>query len=294
MIHWGIMEELGDEGTIQRRSGDVTERDRGLIARLRPQLQQIERQQIERQQIERQHGGAFESAERIERVLKSSFVKLRRLLAVSLVLPAVACATARSGRAAAVDLARQAFETAQQAGAAEKAPGNFQRAEAYLKKAEKEPSAAAARDDALKAELLARIATIEARCALSTEPAGRAAERAARTSEAEIAERLQRSEEQRRRQEEHITLLLRDLDVAEAEIIRTKARLKGLETKAEASSAIAEARILIGRLDPTTRAASLTSAEEAIAKAEELLQEENYGAAFLFAAKAQDIARPVP
>lgn len=218
------------------------------------------------------------------------------MLAVSLILPGVACATAGGGRAAAVDLApaRQALETARQAGAAEKAPGNFRQAEAHLKKAEEQPGAAEARDDALKAEWLARIATVEARCAPSTAPAGPAAEREARASAGEMAERLRRSEEQRRRQEERITLLLRDLEVTETEMIRTKARLKGLETKAEASSAIAEARILIGRLDPRTRAASLASAQQAIAKAEQLLQEENYGAALFFATKAQQLAKPVP
>lgn len=219
------------------------------------------------------------------------------MLAVSLALSSVACATAeRGGGVAPVDLtpARQALETARQAGAAEKAPDNLRQAEAHLKRAEEQPAAAEARDDALKAEWLARIATVEARCAPSTAPAAPAAERQALASAAEIAERLRRSEEQRRRQEERITLLLRDLEVTETEMIRTKARLKGLETKAEASSAIAEARILIGRLDPKTRAASRTSAQQAIAKAEQLLQEENYGAALFFATKAQQIAKPVP
>jgi len=221
------------------------------------------------------------------------------MLALSLVLPSVACATAGgAGGAAPVDLtpARQALETARRAGAAEKAPGNLRQAEAHLKRAEEQPAAAAARDDALKAEWLARMATVEAQCASSAAPsaADPAAERAARAAAAEIAERLRKSEEQRRRQEERITLLQRDLEVTETEMIRTKARLKGLETKAEASSAIAEARILIGRLDPRTRAASRTSAQQAIAKAEQLLQEENYGAALFFATKAQQIAKPVP
>ena len=50
-----ILEELGDRDTRPAGSGDVTEHERGLIARLRPH----------RQEIERQHSGAFESAERI-------------------------------------------------------------------------------------------------------------------------------------------------------------------------------------------------------------------------------------
>ena len=110
----------------------------------------------------------------------------------------------------------------------------------------------------------------------------------------EVAEQRGPLTIQRLRQEERITLLLRDLELTETEIIRTKARLKGLETKAEASSAIAEARILVGRLDRRTRTATLASAQQAIAKAEQLLQQENYGAALFFATKAQQIARAAP
>jgi hypothetical protein len=51
----GILKELGDRGTVQRAWSDMTKREDGLIARLRPQ----------RQEIERQYRGAFESAERI-------------------------------------------------------------------------------------------------------------------------------------------------------------------------------------------------------------------------------------
>ena len=75
------------------------------------------------------------------------------------------------------------------------------------------------------------------------------------------------------------------------EIIRTKARLKGIETRAEASSAIAEARILAGRLDPKARAATVSLCNENIAKAEAQLTAVNYGAAVFFATKAQDIAK---
>ncbi len=195
-----------------------------------------------------------------------------------------------------VDLvpARQALETARKAGAAEKAPDSLRQAETHLKKAEEQPKAAEAREDALKAEWLARIATLETQVASSTAPAASAAEREARASAAEIAERLRKSEEQRVRQEKRMALLQRDLEVAETEIIRTKARLKGIETKAEASSAIAEARILLGRLAPKTRADARASAQRAIDKAEQLLLEENYGAALFFAAKAQQIAKAQP
>jgi hypothetical protein len=219
-----------------------------------------------------------------------------RWLLASLILPGVACASSGGGRGQPVDLApaRKAVETARKAGAAEKAPENLRQAEAHLKKAEKQPSAADAHDDALKAEWLARIATVEAQHAAGAAAARPPAEREARASASDVAERLRKSEEQRIRQEKRIALLMRDLEVAETEIIRTKARLKGIETKAEASSAIAEARILVGRLEPKTRADARTSAQQAIDRAEELLLEENYGAALFFATKAQQIAKAVP
>ncbi|HET9315034.1 MAG TPA: SH3 domain-containing protein, partial [Vicinamibacteria bacterium] len=101
--------------------------------------------------------------------------------------------------------------------------------------------------------------------------------------------RARRSEEEQRRLEEQIALRLRELQVTETELIRTKARLKGLETRAEASSAIAEARILVKRVESKGRSATLKAAEEDLEKAEGLLQEENYGAALFFALKAQDM-----
>jgi len=101
---------------------------------------------------------------------------------------------------------------------------------------------------------------------------------------------VRKLEEDNKRLEERIALLLHDLDVTETEIIRTKARLKGIETKAEASSAIAEARILMGRLDAKANAATLSMCEDSLAKAEKQLQQENYGAALFFAMKAQDAA----
>ncbi|HEY3120612.1 MAG TPA: hypothetical protein VGL15_08315, partial [Vicinamibacteria bacterium] len=219
------------------------------------------------------------------------------VLVVAFLLTATACASASHRRSVPVDLApaRAALETARQAGAPEKAAGTFEQAEVHLKQAEREGGSAEARDDALKAEWLARIATVEARCTASTPSAPRAADRATESGEVErVTERLRRSDEQRRRQDERIALLQHELEVTEIEMIRTKARLKGLETKAEASSAIAEARILMSRLDPRTRSVSLSRAEQALVKAEQLLQEENFGAALFFAMKAQDIAKAAP
>jgi hypothetical protein len=101
--------------------------------------------------------------------------------------------------------------------------------------------------------------------------------------------RLRKSEEEQRRLEERLAAEQRDLEVTEMELIRTKARLKGLETKAEASSAIAEANILLRRAENSS-GALVTLGQQSLAKAEQQLKEENYGAANFFALKAQDLA----
>jgi len=106
-----------------------------------------------------------------------------------------------------------------------------------------------------------------------------------------LAARLRKAEEDQRRLEDRIELLQRDLEVTETELIRSKARLKGNETKAEASAAVAEAQILAGRLaQDKTRASTLARTRESLAKAEEQLGLGNYGAAIFFALKAQDTA----
>ena len=114
---------------------------------------------------------------------------------------------------------------------------------------------------------------------------------AASTAEVDrLSARVKKMEEDQHRLEEKIAVLARDLEVTETELIRTKARLKGNETKAEASAAIAEARILAGRLaDDKTRTSVLARSEESLAKAEEQLSAGNFGAALFFASKAQDL-----
>ena len=76
-------------------------------------------------------------------------------------------------------------------------------------------------------------------------------------------------------------------------MIRTKARLQGIETKAEASSAIAEARILMGRLDANDRATQ-SRCQELLSQAEQQINENNFGAAVFFARKVQDIVTKSP
>lgn len=220
--------------------------------------------------------------------------------AVLLLLPAVACASAGGGSARRpglrqVDLkpARAAIEEARRAGAPQRAADTFRQAEAHLKEAEglagRGPVAA---DRAQRAEFLGRLATAEARCAMTLARLyvpGAAGDKAARADDVEVAARLRRSEDERRRLEERVSLLQRELELTEMEVVRTKARLQGIETKAEASSAIAEARILMTRLDARDRA-TLSRCQELLDKAEQQIGENNFGAAVFFARKAQDIA----
>jgi len=223
--------------------------------------------------------------------------RLERPLPIALALALGACATARVKPGAKVDLgaAQQAVEAARKAGAPVRAAEMFKQAERHLREAE---SVAAAKDltpeKSVRAQGLGELAATEAHCAttLARLPSP-ATERTAKGPPAEVERansRARKLEEDNRRLDERIALLLHDLDVTETEIIRTKARLKGIETKAEASSAIAEARILMGRLDPKSKAATLSMCEDSLAKAEKQLQQENYGAALFFAMKAQDAA----
>jgi hypothetical protein len=220
-----------------------------------------------------------------------------RIAALLLAVSLAACASAKVRPASSrVDLsgARQAVEAARKAGAAAKAPETFKQAERHLRDAESLASAKELTSErSLRAQSLGELATAQAHCALTLSRLATAPERTAKPGTVEVERantRLKKAEEDHKRLEERIALLLRDLEVTETEVIRTKARLKGIETKAEASSAIAEARILMGRLDPKTNAATLGLCEDSLAKAEKQLQQENYGAALFFAMKAQDAA----
>jgi hypothetical protein len=222
-----------------------------------------------------------------------------RLACLGLVATLGACAT--SGPRPTVNLApaRAAVEEARQAGAPKTAAESFNDAAQHLKEAERLAAARGhgSREQAIRADGLARLATAEARCAaaaarLASSPKVEKEKRTSNTADIDrLNARLKRGEDDQRRLEERVALLLRDLELTETEIIRTKARLKGIETRAEASSAIAEARILAGRLDPKGRAATLSLCNENIAKAEQQLTQVNYGAAVFFAMKAQDIAK---
>jgi hypothetical protein len=204
---------------------------------------------------------------------------------------AAACASAPPGPHVDLAPARAAVDEARKGGAEQRAPQALARAEQTLDKAE---TLAASEDRARRTEALrlAEVAATEARCALELSRSSRSVERVTIAAEGERnAGRVRRLEEEHRRLEDRIALLLRDLEMTETELIRSKARLKGNETKAEASAAIAEARILMRRLDDESGGASaLARGQESLAKAEEQLLAGNYGAAIFFAMKAQDTA----
>jgi SH3 domain-containing protein len=213
-----------------------------------------------------------------------------RAAAAGLALLASGCAS--SGKRA-VDLspARQAVEAARQAGAAEKATSTFGRAEERLKEAERlsNQGGTATREAAVEAEWLARLALTEAQCEQRADDAQTARSASSQALE-QLRGRLRRSEDEEHRLEERAALLQRDLEMTETELIRTKARLKGIEGKSEASSAIAEAQILVRRLEQRGKTAVLSLCRESLTKAEQQLAQENYGAAMFFAMKAQDLA----
>ena len=207
----------------------------------------------------------------------------------------VACASAgRPAPSRNVDLgaARAAVDDARKAGAPENAPDAFKRAQDELRGAE---ALVAQKTQAAEARRHADLATAEGRSAAAIARLVQEMKRGGLTPGASadkgLAARLRKAEEDQRRLEDRIELLQRDLDVTETELIRSKARLKGNETKAEASAAVAEAQILAGRLaQDKSRASTLARCRESLAKAEEQLGAGNYGAAIFFALKAQDTA----
>jgi hypothetical protein len=187
-----------------------------------------------------------------------TLARLSRLLPALVFLAGCASKTPPAAEKAAVppplESARAAVREAQAARAEEQAPEAYRAALEYLRQAET-GSGAGAREAAIRAEASARLA-------------------AAQVELKQVRERL--------------ALTQQALEQAETELIRSKARLKGTETKAEASSAIAEARILLRRL--RARSAAATLCQESLVKAEQHLARDNYGAAVFFALKAQDIA----
>ncbi len=177
--------------------------------------------------------------------------------------------------------ARAALREAEASHADAQAPEPYRRAIESMRQAES-GTGAAAREAAIRAEGFARLAVAEARC--PTSPSTAAGNGSPERAQAE----LKQLREENRRLEERAALLQQTLDQTETELIRSKARLRGTETKAEAASAIAEARILLRRLNARSTAAALC--RDSLAKAERQLELDNYGAAMSFALRAQETA----
>jgi len=219
----------------------------------------------------------------------------RGAIVAGLAFVSFACATAKGPSATVrVDLAaaRAAVEEARKAGAPEHAADNYKRAQQDLRQAE---ALVAENKRTSEAKRLADLAISEGRSAAAIARLVAEMKRSGiapgTPPDRSLAARLKKAEEDQRRLEDRIELLQRDLEVTETELIRSKARLKGNETKAEASAAVAEAQILAGRLaQDKTRASTLARTRESLAKAEEQLGLGNYGAAIFFALKAQDTA----
>ena len=204
-------------------------------------------------------------------------VHYRGALAAGLALATFACASAGGpAQQVRVDLApaRAAVEEARKAGAAEHAPDNFKRAQDDLRQAE---ALVAQKTRAADAQRLADLATSEGRSAAAIARLVSEMKRGGLTpggpADRGLAARLRKAEEDQRRLEDRIELLQRDLEVTETELIRSKARLKGNETKAEASAAVAEAQILVSRLaQDKSRAATHARCKESLDKAEEQMK----------------------
>jgi hypothetical protein len=225
--------------------------------------------------------------------------RVTRLFVLATAVLAGACATTGGPAATApVDLtaARAAVASAREQGAPQHAAEALALAEKHLREAERlaaEPKPLLTTMAAHQADLAiahAQHATASARLAASREAAP---VKATSTAEAErpAAARLRRLEDEHRKLEDKLAVLQRDLELTETELIRAKARVKGNETKAEASAAIAEARILVRRLaQDRARASSYARGQASLERAEEQLKAGNFGAAIFFAQKAQDTA----
>lgn len=197
-----------------------------------------------------------------------------------------------------VDLApaRKAVEEARARAASAEAKECLARAEQDLAGAEKLASTSGA-EERSRAAVLASAAVAGAACVDRLEVQARrlavpsAAAATGGSGEPEkLRARLRKAAEDQRTLEETLAVLQQDLETTENELIRTKAKLKGIETKAEASSAIAEAQTLILRSgDEKVRPTNVARAREKLGIAETQLRGGNYGAAVFFALQAQDL-----
>jgi Bacterial SH3 domain len=225
--------------------------------------------------------------------------RLYRFSGISASAASLVLAGCQSASPPAVDLApaRAAVAEARPKATTDEAKQCLLRAEEELKAAEGfAPSSSPA--ERQRAVGLASSAVADATCVDRLEAQGRrfsapveAPSGSGSNAEVErLKTRVRRSAEEQKKLEERLAILQHDLETTENEVIRTKAKLKGIETKAEASSAIAEAQTLVVRsLDQKVKSPNLTRAQEKLELAERQLRGGNYGAAAFFALQAQDL-----
>jgi hypothetical protein len=205
-----------------------------------------------------------------------------------------ACASTKTVPQTPVDLteARSAVDTARAAGAAEKAPQAFAQAVDRLRQAEAQLTQGD-KDSATKAEWLGKLAVQGAQCALAQSQAAPVVVAPPPPKpvpvSGELRSRLEAAQLAQKHLEEQVAELQREKDILSREILRTKARLEGAATMEEASSAIAEARILVKRIPPD-RSSQLARCSDLITKAEKELRHESFGAALFYALDAQEAA----
>jgi hypothetical protein len=99
--------------------------------------------------------------------------------------------------------------------------------------------------------------------------------------------------EQISRLELEVERLRADLSKAEQELVAAESGLSGFRSRADAISALAEARIQVERAAERApwRAPLLKEAEEKLEQAERLAEARNFGSAIFFASRAERIAR---
>jgi hypothetical protein len=95
------------------------------------------------------------------------------------------------------------------------------------------------------------------------------------------------------RLEREIQRLRADLAEAEQELVAVESGLRGSRSRADAISALAEARILVDRAKKRApwRAVLLKEAEEQLDEADRLVEARSFGSAIFFASRAERIAR---
>jgi hypothetical protein len=124
--------------------------------------------------------------------------------------------------------------------------------------------------------------------ACASDPPGRTA--------ADDAEIYRRAESERvSRLEREVERLRVDLAEAEQELVAAESGLSGSRSRADAISALAEARIQVERARQRApwRAPLLDEAAEKLDQAERLIEARNFGSAIFFASRAARIARNI-